>query len=101
VPRAQQPARARAQQPLGVSHGGSVPAQLALEQLDPAECFAEPGLVADEIVADHKELLTQPQVLFDQAITTVLVMRVAFVWRTLFVRALIATELGVLHARRG
>jgi hypothetical protein len=57
--------------------------------------------VADEIVADHKELLTQPQVLFDQAITTVFVMRVALVWRAPFVRALIATELGVLHACRG
>ena len=57
--------------------------------------------MADEVVADHKELLAQPQVLFDLATTAVLVMRVALLWRTLLVRALIATELGFLHVRRG
>ena len=57
--------------------------------------------MADEIVADHKELLAQPQVLFDLATTAMLVICVALLWRALFVRALIATELGVLHVRRG
>jgi hypothetical protein len=97
VPGAQHSAGARGQQPLGVCHGVSVPVQLTLEQLDPSQRLAETGLVPDEIVADHEKLLAQPQILLDQRTAA---LRVMLVRRSLFVDALTATELCVLHADR-
>jgi hypothetical protein len=103
VPCAQHPACARAEQPLGIGDRLLVPAQLDLEQLDPAERLTQPGLVPDEVVAEHKKLLAQPQVLLGDAIAARLDLRVglvALVWRTVLVDALTATEGGVLHAGR-
>ena len=51
VPGAQEPARARPEDPVGLGQRVLVPAQLALEHLDPSEGFAEAGLVPDELVA--------------------------------------------------
>ena len=103
MPGAQHSASARGQQPLGVCHGVSVPAQLTLEQLDPSQRFAETGLVPDEIVADDEKLVAQPQILLDQrtaALRVIRVMHIALVRRSLFVDALTATEVCVLHADR-
>jgi hypothetical protein len=103
VPGAQHSAGARGQQPLGVCHGVSVPAQLTLEQLDPSQRLAETGLVPDEFVVDDEKILAQPQIFLDQrtaALRVIRVMRVALVRRSLFVDALTATELCVLHAGR-
>ena len=100
MPCAQHPARARAEQPLGVGDRLLVPAQLDLEQLDPAERLTQPGLVPDEVVAEHKKLLAQPQILFDQRTAVFASMHVALLRRSRFVDALTATELCVLHADR-
>jgi hypothetical protein len=56
--------------------------------------------VPDEIVADNEKLLAQPKILLDQRTAALRVMHVALGWRSLFVDALTATELCVLHADR-
>jgi hypothetical protein len=100
VPGTQHSPGARGQQPLGVGHSVLVPAEFGLQQLDLPERLAEPGLVPDEIVADDEKLLSQPQILLDQRTAALRVMHVALGWRSLFVDALTATELYVLHADR-
>jgi hypothetical protein len=103
MPPAEQPPRARPEQPFGVRHGVPVPSQIGFEQLDPAQGLTEPGFVTDEVVAENEELLPEPQILLGEPIAPrrdLCAELVALVWRTVVAHALTATERSVLHAGR-